>query len=350
MPNIIGGPGGSIDQGGGSVKPPVGEPRPAVRQTAPGIADGAPVEGLVAGREGETYQVRIGGRLLNARSTVNLFVGQRFRAVWDASTTPPTLRLSRSDADVLARFTGRNRQIAMEFLARGLPVKDEAMLGVRREWIRQGGDMSKLGVLAELWARGAAMSEGNVALLSWYAELSPERAALIWKKIRERLRAREHKSGADLLAALKGGDEDEETARFLQAHALAGKPARKGVNPSALSIGAWWPAGEDDGEPVMASVAFSADERRGKQIFWMSFHMDGKRIGPAHGQVMTDGRALSASVKLSDSEQVAALRDELPALREDLLEIDMPVQYLGVSEYRASGVRPARKRRVDMEA
>lgn len=350
----IGGlPGGAVDPKGGGIRPPVGEGGGVARPGAGGrIADGAVVEGLVTAKDGESYQVRIGTQLLNARATIPLFVGQRFRAVWDASTTPPMLRLQQADMAVLARFTGRDQQIAMALLTRGLPVKDDVLWSLRQQWMQNGGDPAKLGTLVELWARGAAMTEGNVALLSWYMELSPERAMQIWKKIRERLHERTHKSPVSLLAALKGGEgeDNEEISRFLQAHALAGKPARRGLDPSMLMAPAWWPAGDGEGDASMARVAISSDERKGRKIWWVSFEMEGNRIGPILGDVMTNGRALSVSLKLKKTAHIPYVRESMPALRDELDEIAMPVQHLGVGEFRPDESRGSSQRGLDMEA
>ncbi len=346
-------PGGAVDPHSGGIRPPVGEGQGVARPGAGArIADGAVVEGLVTAKDGDSYQVRIGTHLLNARATIPLFVGQRFRAVWDASTTPPMLRLQQGDMAVLARFTGRDQQIAMALLSRGLPVKDDVLWSLRQQWMQNGGDPAKLGTLVELWARGAAMTEGNVALLSWYMELSPERAMQIWKKIRERLYERAHKSPASLLAALKGGEgeEDEEISRFLQAHALAGKPARRGLDPSMLMAPAWWPTGDGEGDASMARVAISSDERKGRKVWWVSFEMEGNRIGPILGDVMTNGRALSVGLKLKNTAQIPYVRENMPALRDELGEIAMPVQHLGVGEFRPDESRGSQQRGLDMEA
>ena len=347
-------PGGAIDPNSGGIRQPVGDGQGVARPGAGGrIADGAVVEGLVTAKDGESYQVRIGTQLLNARATIPLFVGQRFRAVWDTSTSPPMLRLQQADMAVLARFTGRDQQIAMALLSRGLSVKDEVLWGLRQQWMQNGGDPTKLGTLVELWARGAAMTEGNVALLSWYMELSPDRAMQIWKKIRERLHERAHKSPAAMLAALKGGGDDEadeEIARFLKAHALAGKPARRGLDPSMLMAPAWWPVDDEAGGAAMARVAISSDELKGRKVWWVSFEMDGNRIGPILGDVMTNGRALSVNLKLKDHAQVPYVRSHMTALGKELDEIAMPVQHLGVGEFRPDDSRDTSKRGLDLEA
>lgn len=358
MANGVGGlPGGAIHPDSGGIRPPVGEGQSASRPgAAPRIADGSVVEGLVTAKDGESYQVRIGSQLLNARATITLFVGQRFRAVWDASSSPPMLRLQQTDMAMPERFSGRDREIAMALLSRGLPVKDEVLWSLRQYWMQSGGDPAKLGALAELWARQIAATPENVALLSWYMELTPSRVMQIWKKIRERLhntQARAHKSPASLLAALKeneSGEPDEETARFLEAHSLAGKPARGGLDPSMLTTPAWWPVGDDGEGAGMARVTISTDELDGRKVWWLFFELEGSRIGTVSGDVMTNGRALSINLKLKNGAQLPYVKAELPALREDLDEIALPLQHLGVGAHNPEDLRGASARSLDMEA
>lgn len=350
-------PGGAIRPSSDGIRPPVGEGQAAARPgSAPRIADGSVVEGLVVAKDGESYQVRIGSQQLNARATISLFVGQRFRAVWDASSSPPTLRLQQMDMAVLERFTGRDRQIAMALLSRGLPVKDEVLWSLRQYWLQSGGDPAKLGTLVELWARQIAPNPENVTLLSWYMELSPSRVMQIWKKIRERLhntQARAHRTPASLLAALQEGDEgepDDEVSKFLKAHSLAGKPTRGGLDPSLLMAPAWWPVGEGDDEAGTARVTITTEELKGRKIWWLSFELEGSRIGAVLGDVMTNGRALSVSLKLKDGAQLPYVRAALPALKEDLEEIPLPIQHLGVGEYNPDDSRGTPARSLDMEA
>lgn len=355
MPQGVGGlPGGAVDPGAPGLRPQVGGGHDVSRPGAGGgVADGTVVEGLVTAKDGESYQVRIGAQLLNARATIPLFVGQRFRALWDASSSPPTLRLQPSDTAVLARFSGRDGQIAASLLSRALPVKDEVILEIRRQWLRSGGDPARLGTLIELWARGAPMTEGNAALLSWYMELAPEHAMLIWGKIRERLHKRAHKSAASLLAALKGdgdGDADEEILRFLQAHTLAARPALGGLTPAVLTAPAWWPAEDREGRPAMARVAISSSELKGRKVWRAFFEMDGDRLGPVLGDVMTNGRAFSIGIKLKDHAQVPYVREHISALRAELEKIAIPVQHLTVSESRPEAALSASKSGLDMEA
>ena len=355
MANVGGLPGGMIQpnaQGSGGIRPPVGESGTA-RPGAPsqGIANGTTVEGLVAGKEGEIYQVRVGAQTLNARSTIPLFVGQRFRAVWDTSTAPPMLRLQQADVAVLARFSGRDRDVAFALLSRGLPLKEDVLLALRQHWMQSGGDPAKLGVLAELWARGAQMTEANVVLLAWYMELSPERAMQIWKRIRERLHARKFGSPQELLEALRGGgDADDEVARFLRAHALAGRPAREGLDPSMLLAPAWWPVDDREGRMSMARVAFSGETRNGRRVWWTTFELEGDFLGPVVGDVMTNGRALSVNIRLHNADKVSVVDRALPALRDELEALALPLQHLGAGVWQREERDEALRSGVDMEA
>jgi hypothetical protein len=344
--------GGAVNpNAGGVIRPPVGDGHGVAKPSAqqPQIQNGTVVEGLVVGKDGESYQVRIGNHLLNARSTIPLFVGQRFRAVWDSSSTPPMLRLQQADLAVLSRFSGKDQQIALALLTRGLPVKDDVIWSLRQQWMQNGGDNSKLGALAELWARGADMTGNNVALLTWYMELSPGRAMRIWKRVLDRLRSRKFTSPRELLKALREEDGDEDVKNFLKAHALAGKPAKEGLDPEMLLAPAWWPIDDLD-EPVMAKVSFSHNERGERQIWWVSFEMECASIGPVLGDVMTNARALSVNIRLEDETKVPLVRNNLPALREELSEIPLALQHLNVGPLIREERYGSLKSGLDMEA
>jgi hypothetical protein len=353
MAHVGGLQGGAINpNSGGVIRPPVGEGQGVARPGAPGspqIPNGSVVEGLVVGKEGESYQVRIGVNLLNARSTIPLFVGQRFRAVWDSSTAPPVLKLQQADLAMLGRFSGRDQQIALALLSRGLPANDEVLWTLRQQWMLNGGDPSKLGVLAELWARGAAMTEANVALLAWYMELSPAKVMQIWKKIQDRLHMRKFTSPRELLEALKD-DDDEDVRNFLKAHSLAGKPAKSGLDPAMLLAPAWWPVDGDTDEPVMAKVSFSMDERGDRQVWWVSFEMDGNSIGPVLGDVMTNSKALSVNIRLENEAKIPVVAMNLQALRDELSEIPLALQHLGVGAFVRGERNGSTKQGLDMEA
>ena len=334
MAEIGGLHGGAIASGGhgpGGIRPPVGDGASISRPDAPrpgGIANGTLVEGLVTGKEGEMYSVKIGSQTFSARSSIALFVGQRFRAMWDSSTSPPTLRLRHADMTMLARFSGRDQNVAAAFLSRGMPVSKELVAELRQLWLKNGGEPSRLGALAELWARGEAMTESNVELLVWYMELSGEYAARIWKKIREQLRNKKFSSPKELLAALRDGNDDE-VAKFLSAHALAGRPARGGLDPASLLAPAWWPvdAGE---EPAVARVAFAREVHDERRVWRVSFDYEGRSLGPVHGGLMANERAMAVSIKFEKETGAERVRRSLPNLRQELLSAPLILQYLGV--------------------
>ncbi|GHV29193.1 flagellar hook-length control protein FliK [Synergistales bacterium] len=351
---VVGGlQGGAINpNAGGVIRPPVGDgqgvTRPSQPQT-PQIADGSAVEGLVVAKDGEAYQVRVGANNLNARSTVPLFVGQRFRAVWDASTTPPTLKLRQGDMAVLARFSGTDRQIASALILRGLPVKADVIWTLRQALMQSGRDESKLGAMTELWARGAPLTEANVSLLSWYMEMSSDDALKIWKRIRDKLRSRKFGSPKEILAALREGD--DEARDFLRAHSLAGKPARGGIDPMTLLASAWWPVEDEDDAPMMAKLSFSSDRdaNGGREAWWVSFEMEGSAIGGVLGDVMANHSAMSVNIRMESEQRGDMVRARLSRLQDELEALPLRLQHLGVSVSREERFS-APDRGLDMEA
>jgi hypothetical protein len=305
------------------------------------------VEGLVTAKEGDIYQVKIGSQMMNARSTIPLFVGQRFRAVWDASASPPMLRLRTADMMVLARFAGKDHGVALALLSRGLPVDDGSVRALRQQWMKNGGEDSKLGALAELWARGAETTQHNISLLVWYMGLSSEQTARIWAKIGKRLRREKFASPKELAASLFD-DEDEEIGKFLNAHALAGRPAKRGFAPASLLIPAWWPV-SDDGEPMRARVSFYREKIDERRVWRSTFEFEGRVLGPVRGDIMTNGKALSVNIRLEDERKVGAVQNSLPKLRRELETIPLVLQYLGAGSYTRGDSEPEERHSLDME-
>jgi hypothetical protein len=354
LASVGGLPGSVIDPGAhgtGGIHPSVGDnapvSRPSVPPSAYGLADGSLVEGLVSAKDGDIYQVRIGVQMMNARSTIPLFVGQRFRAVWDASVSPPVLRLRQSDMMVLARFMGRDHEVALALLSRGLPVDEESVDVLRRQWMKNGGENSKLGAMTELWARGVEITGHNISLLIWYMGLSPEETARIWKKISRRLRREKFASPKELAASLFDG-EDEEVSRFLDAHALAGHPARRGFDPASCLAPSWWPI-NDDGEPVRARVAFSRERIDERRVWRSTFEFEGRFLGPVRGEVMTNGKALSVNIRLEDESKMASVQNSLPKLRRELDAMSLVLQYLGTGSLARGASKPEERYGLDME-
>jgi len=313
------------------------------------IPDGALVEGLVLRENEGTYLVRVAGQLLQARSTIPLFPGQRFRAIYDASGDVPLLRLTREEMALISAFAGKERTLAAALLGRGLPISDDVLRSIRQGWAGQSWDSRSLGSLIELWARGAPLSGENVSLLSWYMELAPQEVASLWGEIRERLRAfRERNSGRpeELLKDLRSGSDD--SARFLKAHALASRPAREGIDPASLLAPAWWPLGEEEGRPLLARVNASEAGREERRAWRVGFEMEGRSLGPVAGEILTDRRALTVDLMAERPEALRSLRAHLGELAAQLEEIALPLQHLAVGPIRPRRESP--ERRVDLEA
>jgi len=148
----------------------------------PGIRSGALVEGQVLSQNSDgNYTVRVntqGGQpyTLMARATVNLIVGEHFRAIWDLSGPDrmPMLRLSDSELSFISKLPMADREMAMALLFRGMPLSDEVMHAVREAWRRMGSKPGQLGSILELWARDLPMTAGNVQILSWYMALNDD--------------------------------------------------------------------------------------------------------------------------------------------------------------------------------
>jgi hypothetical protein len=248
---------------------------------------------------------------------------------------------------MLARFSGRDQQVASALFSRGMPVDEESVAELRRQWLARGGDPAKLGAMAELWARGAELTDANVTLLAWYMALSPEETARIWKKIRDRLRDRKASSPRALLAALKDGG-DAEISKFLASHAIAGRKARDGIDPAALLAPAWWPMNHD-GEPKRARVAFSGEHHDERRVWRCAFGFEGSFLGPVNGDVVSNGTSVSINIRLETEKSAEKVRAGLDMLREELSEIPLNIQYLGVNVASRGEAAADEHRGLDME-
>jgi hypothetical protein len=204
--------------------------------------------------------------------------------------------------------------------------------------------------MAELWARGAELTETNISLLAWYMALTPEETARIWKKIHARLRGMCRKKASSprgLLSVLKDGG-DTEVARFLASHAIAGRKARDGIDPAALLAPAWWPM-NSDGEPKRARVAFSGEHRGERRIWRCAFFFDGSSLGPVNGDVVSNGTSVSVNIRLETEKSAETVRAGLDGLREELAEIPLNIQYLGASVAPPDETAADGRRGLDME-
>jgi hypothetical protein len=248
---------------------------------------------------------------------------------------------------MLARFSGRDQQVASALFSRGMPVDEESVAELRRQWLARGGDPAKLGAMAELWARGAELTEANVMLLAWYMALTPEETARIWKKIRARLRGKKTSSPKELLTALKNGG-DAEVARFLASHAIAGRKAREGIDPAALLAPAWWPMNQD-GETKRARVAFSGEHHGERRVWRCAFGFDGDSLGPVNGDVVSNGTSVSINIRLETERSAEIVRAGLDELRGELAEIPLHIQYLGANVTPRDETTADERRGLDME-
>ena len=162
-----------------------------------GIRTGMTVEGQVLAKNDDgTYLVRVDVRgvpqELRARATVNLIVGERFNAVWDASGADgvPVLRLSQGELSFLSQVPLRDRELATALLSRGLPLSSEVLAAIKDAWRKSGSQPEQLSSMIELWARDVPMTAENALLLSEYAAMNGAEATEIWDKIRKELRER----------------------------------------------------------------------------------------------------------------------------------------------------------------
>ena len=338
--------GGNIDPKAPGIRQHQGEGQAVSRAQSLKIPNGTTVEGLVLSRNNEVYQVRVGRETLQAKASIPLFIGQRFRAVWDSSQSPPVLRLQQSDLAVIARFTGKDQQIALALLTRGLPIKEEVVWQLRQLWMQSSGNPDKLGALVELWARGLPSTPENIELMLWYMQLSPDEAAIMWKKIKKRFK---EATGTpfEKLKFLKEGQDNGEIARFIKAHALAGKSVRDGVDPTMLLAPSWWPVG--DGEaPTMARVAISNESVGDRESWWVAFDMEGRTLGEVEGDAMTNGLSLAINLRMESASKEEVVRNKIDVLHESLQSLTLAIQHVGVGPHRKKQLNDGHG--VDMEA
>jgi hypothetical protein len=228
-----------------------------------------------------------------------------------------------------------------------MPVSEESVAELRRLWMKGGGAAERLGALAELLARGVETTERNIGLIAWYMGLSSEDAARIWKKIRARARGGKLASTKELLEALRD-DGDDEASTFLEAHALAGRPARGGIAPASLLAPARWPV-DVIGEPLLAKVAIARELRDGRGVWRVAFEFEGRSLGVTRGDLMTDERAMSVNIKAEGEACAARVRDAIPELRRKLASIPLILQYLGVSASSGDDGALGKRYGLDME-
>ncbi|HQF91282.1 MAG TPA: hypothetical protein PK393_03910 [Synergistaceae bacterium] len=313
------------------------------RDGAPPLVHGALVEGTVVALEGEeAYRIQVAGRFLTARSTVPLSVGQRFRAVWDASGDIPMLRLQESDQALLGRISPQDRDLAEALLSRGLPLSKDVLSSLRGAWLRLGGGSERLGPMVELWARHLPLTEENLRILAWYATLDNSEVRRHWRRIRDQLKD----PATPREGYLRGRLEDDELRRFATATGLLATPAREGVDPSLLTP-VRWPL--DDEEPLPAKVSAQVEETKHGKVYRVAFEVEGEALGVVGGEVTSDGVQLAVNLRPEDPMMASLLRRRLPELERDLADGALRLVRAGVTKPRPGGT-PTRLRRVDLEA
>lgn len=327
---------------------PEGQPRPQIDGTPrqpgdrlPRIADGTVVNGLVLEAKGdETYLVRVAGRALLAQANLPLIPGQHFKAVWDASGEIPVLRLSEAETALLGKLAPGDREVASALLSRGLPLDDRALSALRSAWSAMGGTQDRLGPLAELWARGLALTEGNVQILGWYLNLNEKRGASLWKRVRDEIKARAAKgeNPMKVLKDMKEGDDDG--ALFLKGHGMLSRPSREGVDPSLLAPALLY--GGDEANPLTARITTGKWKGRGKSFWSVAFELEGHRLGPLSGEVESDGQSLAVTLGAERPETREALLRRRHRLRKELESLPLALQTIVIASARRERRTPLR--------
>ena len=324
-----------------------------LRPALPGIRSGTLVEGQVLSRNADgNYTVRInpqGGQpaqTLLARATVDLIVGEHFRAVWDSSGGDkiPVLRLSESELSFLSKLPLADRELANALLSHGLPLSDEVLLSVREAWRRMGSNPEQLGSLLELWARDLPMTPANVQVLSWYMGLNGDAANSVWTRIRKEMRERTRKgeSPLDILRDLKENKEkNPEIANFLEGHSLLLRAPREDVDPSLMSAPLW--PGEDMAHILARVFVGRVREQNGgrnNRGYWqMGFAVEGSRLGFVGGNVESDGRSYNLNLCAEQLATCELLKHKRHAIRKELEGIPLILQFIGVSQTLSEGLR-----------
>lgn len=270
---------------------------------------------------------------LTARATLPLIIGQNFRAIWDNSGEIPILRLSEDDFALLSKFgEGMEREIATALLARGMPVTSEMINWVRMAWRLSGEKAETLSSVLEIWSRDLPMTPANIQIISWYLALEKNRISRIWNQVRLSFKERVNngQSPINALKSLLEGEDD--VAMFLKGHALLSKSIKHGIDASAMGASVW-PVGDDE-NPLLAKIWVSRDHsaNEGARSWWqVSFEMEGNVIYMVSGEVESDSVSYVVGLRTEDESTFQLLRFIRGALRRELEDIPMSLQYIGVN-------------------
>jgi hypothetical protein len=270
---------------------------------------------------------------LLARATLPLFIGQNFRAVWDNSGEIPILRLSDDDFALLSKFgEGMERDIASALLARGMPVTSEMINLVRASWRLAGDKAETLSSVLELLARDLPMTPANIQIISWYLALERKRISNIWNRIRLAFKERVNKgeSPMDALKSLLEGEED--VAMFLRGHLMLSKSLKHGIDKSVMASAAWVIG--DDENPLLAKIWVSSDrsmKEKNREWWQIGFEMEGYAISTVSGEVESDTLSYVVGLRTDEENIFQLLRLKRDALRKELQDVPMSLQYIGVN-------------------
>ncbi len=302
---------------------------PGVKGDVPLIRDGALIEGTVASAQGGGYWVRLQGKLLWARSTIPLFVGQRFIARWDAKSDPPLLHVKSLTLPAIEQFAPEDRPFAAALLSRGLMANGEAISFLKGAWQQMGSNLTLIEALTELLARGLPL-KGELALpLAWYLSLSPQAVVSLWGELRASLK-RYMEDGAPLREALElAGRDRSELRDLVVAHKALLHPLEGGAKSEALFPLVWPLLGED--EPLWACVNLQVLERRGQKVYRASFAFEGRRIGEVRGDAFSNGSSLVIALRARDEPSKSLIEERLEELRRSLSAVSLSLRHLSVS-------------------
>ena len=310
------------------------------RVTGHEFRNGSLVTGLVLGMNkdgGYLVQIQDASGLsqkLNARATLPLIIGQNFRAIWDNSGDTPILRLSENDFALLSKFgEGMEREIATALLARGMPVTSEMISWVRSAWRVAGDKSDALSSVLELWARDLPLTPANIQIISWYLALDRKGISRKWNEVRQAFKERVSK-GESPVSALKNLIEGEDDAgTFLKGHSMLSKSLKPGLDSSAMAAAAWIAGGDED--PLLARIRISSDRsshNEGARAWWqVGFDIEGEALGAVSGEVESDSLSYVVGLRAEDENTYQTLRFSRDALRRELEDVPMSLQYIGIN-------------------